>query len=357
VTAAALMIGVALVTFASVFAASANKTVSAQIDSRLIGQAVIQNGNGFSSFAPGAAQAAARVPGVNRVGTLRSSAGKLVRGGDEAQVRGIDPATLRALYKLPISSGPKDAVARLGTNGTILNKGFASAHHLRVGSTFALLTPLNRTTRLRVVALTDDSTGVAADITVPNPLVQSAFGVDRDDIVFVGYAPGTDATVVTARLKATLTREFPEVQTLTNGEFKNQQAGQIDQLLHIIFALLGLAIVVSLFGIVNTLVLSITERTRELALLRAIGTSRRQVRSMIRGESVIIALIGAILGTVLGVALAVLVSRPLHNLQFAFPLGTIVTVLILGVLAGVLAAIWPARRASKLDVLQSLAHE
>ena len=113
----------------------------------------------------------------------------------------------------------------------------------------------------------------------------------------------------------------------------------------------------SLFGIVNTLVLSITERTRELALLRAIGTSRRQVRRMIRGESVIIAMIGAILGTVLGVALAVLVSRPLDGLKFAFPVGSIIIVLILGALAGVFAAIWPARRASKLDVLASLAYE
>jgi putative ABC transport system permease protein len=272
-------------------------------------------------------------------------------------VRGIDPATLPELYRLPISSGPSDAVARLGTNGAILNKDFAASHKLRIGSPFRLLTPTSAIAPLHVVALTDDSTGVAADVTIPNALIAKSFGVTRDDIVFVGYASGVDQKAVTARLKAALTREFPEVQTLTNQEFKVQQAGQVDQLLHIIFALLGLAIIVSLFGIVNTLVLSITERTRELALLRAIGTSRRQVRRMIRGESVIIAMIGAILGTVLGIALAVLVSRPLHNLEFAFPLGDVIAVLILGALAGVMAAIWPARRASKLDVLASLSHE
>jgi putative ABC transport system permease protein len=192
---------------------------------------------------------------------------------------------------------------------------------------------------------------------IPNALIQRAFGVTRDDVVFAGFAPGADKAATTTRLKAALKRQYPEVETLTAKEFKDQQAGQVNQLLAIIFALLALAIIVSLFGIVNTLVLSITERTRELALLRAIGTSRRQVRRMIRGESVIIAMIGAILGTVLGVALAVLVSRPLHSLQFAFPLADIVVVLILGALAGVLAAIWPARRASKLDVLAGLAYE
>jgi putative ABC transport system permease protein len=357
VTAAALMVGVALVTFASVFAASANKTVSAAIDSRLTGQAVIQNNNGFSSFSADATRAAGQVPGVAKIAALRSSAGRLTPDGSKADVRGVDPATFSSLYRLPISSGPADAVSQLGLDGTVLDKDFAKSHKLKVGSRFSLRTPTDQVVGLHVVGLSDDSTGVSTDVMISNALIQSRFGVNRDDIVFVGYAPGSDDKAVTARLKAALEREFPETDTLTNKEFKDQQAGQINQLLGIIFALLGLAIIVSLFGIVNTLVLSITERTRELALLRAIGTSRRQVRRMIRGESVIIAMIGSILGTVLGVALAVLVSRPLHDLKFAFPVGSIIIVLILGALAGVFAAIWPARRASKLDVLASLSYE
>ncbi len=357
VTAAALMIGVALVTFASVFAASANKTVSAAIDSRLTGQAVVQNANGFSSFSADATRAAAGVRGVATVAALRTSAGKLVPRGTKVGVRGVDPTTTAALYKLPISSGPSDAISQLGLVNTILAKNFAKDHKLKVGSSLMLRTPTDQVVPLRVVGLSDDSTGVSTDVMISNALIQSKFGVTRDDIVFVGYEPGANEKAVTARLKATLDREFPETHTLTNKEFKDQQAGQINQLLSIIFALLGLAIVVSLFGIVNTLVLSITERTRELALLRAIGTSRRQVRRMIRGESVIIAMIGSILGTVLGVALAVLVSRPLPELKFSLPIGSIIVVLILGALAGVFAAIWPARRASKLDVLTSLSHE
>jgi putative ABC transport system permease protein len=144
---------------------------------------------------------------------------------------------------------------------------------------------------------------------------------------------------------------------LTDKEFKASVAGQVDQLLTLIYALLALAIIVSLFGIVNTLVLSVTERTRELGMLRAIGTSRRQVRRMVRYEAVITALIGSVLGAVLGVILAVLFTRPLDNFTLSFPIATLVVVLVLGGLAGVLAAVLPARRAARLNVLDALAYQ
>ena len=128
-------------------------------------------------------------------------------------------------------------------------------------------------------------------------------------------------------------------------------------MLALIYALLALAIIVSLFGIVNTLVLSITERTRELGMLRAIGTSRRQVRKMIRYEAIITAMLGGILGAVLGVVLALLVSQPLDDFKLAIPFGSLIVLLILSAVAGVFAAVLPARRASKLDVLEALAYE
>jgi putative ABC transport system permease protein len=125
------------------------------------------------------------------------------------------------------------------------------------------------------------------------------------------------------------------------------------------YVLLALAIVISLLGIITTLALSIHERTRELGMLRAVGMSRRQVRSLVRYESVITALIGAILGTILGVIFAALVSRPLadEGFELAYPIGTLLILLVLAALAGVLAAIWPARRAARLDILQALAYE
>ena len=152
---------------------------------------------------------------------------------------------------------------------------------------------------------------------------------------------------------------FPTAEVSNQQELKEKQEGQIDNLVHLIYALLALAIVVSLFGIANTLALSIHERTRELGMLRAIGMSRRQVRTMIRYEAVITALIGAILGMVLGVLFAALIAQPLKSEGFtlSYPIGTLVLLLVFAALAGVIAAIGPARRAARLDVLKALQYE
>ena len=160
-------------------------------------------------------------------------------------------------------------------------------------------------------------------------------------------------------IKQTVDRRYPTVDTLNQQELKDNQEEQINQLVAFFYVLLALAVVISLLGIVTTLALSIHERTRELGMLRAVGMSRRQVRRLVRYESVITALIGAILGTVLGVIFAALVSRPLadEGFELAYPIGTLLILLLLAALAGVLAAIWPARRAAKLDVLRALAYE
>jgi putative ABC transport system permease protein len=149
------------------------------------------------------------------------------------------------------------------------------------------------------------------------------------------------------------------VDTLNQQELKDNQEEQINQLVQFFYVLLALAIVISLLGIVTTLALSIHERTRELGMLRAVGMSRRQVRRLVRYESVITALIGAILGTILGVVFAALVSRPLadEGFELAYPIRTLIILLVLAALAGVLAAILPARRAARLDVLRAVAYE
>ena len=146
---------------------------------------------------------------------------------------------------------------------------------------------------------------------------------------------------------------------LTKDEFVERQEGQVNQLLALIYVLLALALLIALFGIVNTLFLTIHERTRELGMLRAIGTSRRQVKRMVRYEAVITALIGAVLGVVLGAIFAVLVTIPLKSEGFkiSIPVGTLLVLLVLALVAGIVAAIGPARRASRLDVLDALAYE
>jgi putative ABC transport system permease protein len=152
-------------------------------------------------------------------------------------------------------------------------------------------------------------------------------------------------------------QRFPQIEVLTKAEFKEDQGQQINGLLGLIYALLALSIIVSLFGIVNTLVLSITERTAELGMLRAIGTSRRQIRRMVRYESVITAMIGGILGLVLGLILAILVTQAIDEFSVSIPVVPLAIVLLLAGLAGVLAAVLPARRASRLNVLDALAYE
>jgi ABC-type antimicrobial peptide transport system permease subunit len=162
----------------------------------------------------------------------------------------------------------------------------------------------------------------------------------------------------TARLKLATT-SFPEVKVQTRDQFKAGQAAFINKLLNLLYALLGLSVIVSLFGIVNTLVLTVFERTRELGMLRAVGMTRRQVRQMIRHESIVTALIGATLGLVLGVFLAVLVTQALSSqgIVFAVPWRSVGLFVLAALLVGILAAIFPARHASRLNVLKALQYE
>jgi len=194
-------------------------------------------------------------------------------------------------------------------------------------------------------------------LTVTNAVLGAQFGITKDSTALVGYKPGANPTVTKAAIDAVLAARYPQVQAQTNAEFIKDTEDQVNQLLALIYALLLLSVIVSLFGIVNTLVLSISERTREIAMLRAIGTSRRQVRRIIRYEAVITALIGGILGAILGVLLAFLMSKAIDDFSFTLPIAQIIIVLILSGIAGVLAAVLPARRAAKLDVLEGLAYE
>jgi len=178
-------------------------------------------------------------------------------------------------------------------------------------------------------------------------------------VAVVSLKPGANVDDAKKQINTLLDKQFPTVDSLNQRELKDRQSRGFNQLLGLIYALLSLAVIVSIFGIVNTLVLTIHERTRELGLLRAVGMSRRQVRRLVRYESVITALIGAILGAALGIFFAIVVSRPIADEGFVLkiPVGSIVVFLILAAIAGVLAAIPPARRASRLDVLEALAYE
>ena len=359
VTAAALMIGLAVVTFVTVFAAGIKGSISSAIDDSFQGELVIRNSDGFSPISPLAASVARQVPGVEAVSTLRSAQAKLLgAGGGKPRVSALDRDAGRVLT-IDWTQGNPAILRRLTDREVILSKSFASDNGLDVGGKVRFLTQTGARPSFVVAGEFEDKAGLLGSAIVTHRVMARQFDQREDTLDFIKLGPGSNPEAVQARLTELTEAGFPTAEVENQGELKESQEEQINQLLGLIYALLGLAVIVSLFGIANTLALSIHERTRELGMLRAIGMSRRQVRTMIRYEAVITALIGAALGMVLGVIFAALIAQPLKDEGFtlSYPLGTLVLLLVFAAIAGVIAAIAPARRASRLDVLQSLQYE
>jgi putative ABC transport system permease protein len=358
VTAAALMIGLALVTFVTVFAAGLKSSVASVIDENFQGGIVIQNTDGFSPIPAGAATAARRVPGVALVATVRTIEAKLLSSGSKTRVSAPTPDIQRAL-SLEWRRGGPAALRRLRDGEAVVSEGLASDHRLAVGSRFRLLSQTGARPAFRVAGIFDSKLDYFGSVMVTQSVMRRAFDQTQDTVDFVIPEAGADPAQVQAALTAGAERAFPTAEVLNQQELKETREEQVNQLVNLFYALLILAMVIAVFGIANTLALSIHERTRELGMLRAIGMSRRQVRTMIRYEAVITALIGAILGMALGVLFATLIAQPLKDEGFtlSYPLGSLLALIIFAALIGVVAAIPPARRASRLDVLRSLQYE
>jgi putative ABC transport system permease protein len=361
ITAAALMIGLALVAFVTVFAAGLKSTVAQVVDENFAGGLVIQNSDGFSPIPNGAAKAARKVPGVAFVATIRGAQAKVVEGGRPGGTVQVNAPTrdIGETVNIEWKRGGPSALRNLRGSQAIVSDDFASAHGLALGDSFGLLTQTRAQPRFEVVGEFNSKLGVLGNVLVTQGVMARAFAQTQDLFDFVEVEPGADAARVQTLLTKGSEALFPVTEVLNQQELKESREEQIDQLVQLVYALLLFAILISLFGIANTLALSIHERTRELGMLRAIGMSRRQVRTMIRYEAVITALIGAILGMALGIVFATLIAQPLKSEGFtlSFPVGSLVLLLVFAAVIGVLAAILPARRASRLDVLQSLQYE
>jgi putative ABC transport system permease protein len=300
---------------------------------------------------------AAEVPGVKTVSSL-SYTGAEYKGKD-IRVSGLEPANVSDVLSLDWKQGSPETLRSLGADATVLDDAWAKSNDIDVGDRLSVRTPLEQSATLTVAGTIKDNADLLGNLVVPESTLRTDFGVREPSMTFVRLDRGADAAAIQDEISNRMKRRFATVEALNQQELKDNQEEQIQQLVGFFYVLLALAIVISLLGIVTTLALSIHERTRELGMLRAVGMSRRQVRRMVRYEAVITALIGAILGTILGVIFAALVSRPLadEGFELAYPVGTLVILLVLAALAGVLAAIWPARRAAKLDVLKALAYE
>jgi putative ABC transport system permease protein len=359
VTAAALMIGLAVVAFVTVFAAGIKSSIATAVDESFQGELVLQNSDGFTPISPRAAAVARQVPGVQLVSTMRAAEGRLLDGdGGDLRVTALD-RDAGAVIDIAWTEGDAATLRDLKEGEVVLDKSFASGNGLEVGDRARFLTQIGEKPSLRIVGEFEDKAELFGGAIVTRGLMASAFDQSDDTIDFVELAPGASAERVQARLSAAMDRDFPVVEVRNQQQLKENQETQINQLLGLIYALLALAVIVSLFGIANTLALSIHERTRELGMLRAIGMSRSQVRTMIRYEAVITALIGALLGMVIGVIFAALISQPLadEGFELSYPVDQLALMLVFAALAGVLAAIPPARRASRLKVLEALQYE
>jgi putative ABC transport system permease protein len=358
ITAAALMIGLALVAFVTIFAAGLKDSIAEAVDDTFQGDLVIQNTDGFSPIPPGAAPAAERERGVELVATLRGIEAEVAGDGEKTRVNALS-ANAGEVFELEWEEGGPEVLRDLRDGEAAVEDTFASDHDLEVGDPFRLLSQAGAQPRFRVAGIYESDIEIVGSVLVTQAVMAREFGQTQDTIDFVRLEQGASAEPVQRRLEALLERRFPTAEVVNQQELKELYENQVNDLLGLIYALLALAIVISLFGIANTLALSIHERTRELGMLRAIGMSRRQVRTTIRYEAVITALIGAILGMVLGLIFAVLIAQPLEDEGFTltFPIGSLVVLLFLAALAGVIAAIPPARRASRLDVLKALQYE
>jgi putative ABC transport system permease protein len=353
-TASALMIGLALVTLVSVLAAGLKTTFNNAVNSVFKGDYALTATDNFSPISVSSEQALTKVPGVNVVSGVRAGEGKAF--GSRIGVTGVS-SDIAKVITVNWQDGSQATPGQLGENGAFVSKDYAKSNQLSVGSPIAVEVPSGKTLHLVLKGIFAPPKGGSpyGDVTISTQRFDAAYQNPQNIFAFVDIAGGvTDAN--TAKLSAAL-NDFPDAKIASASEFKKNQEQGINTLLNLLYVLLSLSILISLFGIVNTLVLTVFERTRELGMLRAIGMTRRQVRRMIRHESIITALIGAALGIPVGVVLALMVGRAIKYPAFTIPVGTLVVFVIAAILAGLVAAIIPARRAGKLNVLEALQYE
>jgi putative ABC transport system permease protein len=347
-TASALMVGLALVAAMSVFGASLSKSATASVDDAVRADLLVTTGNGAGNFSNAVVAKAAAVPGVTQTTTIYG--GQFEIRNTLASLIAVSTQHLTDTVILRMASGSS---AALDQGDLLLDSTTAQSDHLSVGGTVPVAFARTGSSSMRIGGIFE-ANALIGKYLVSAAFFQSHFSTPLPAAMLLrtNGSGGVDQAVTNALAP------YPNVQVQTKAQFEQTQVKSVNQLLGLVYALLALAVLIALIGIVNTLMLSVFERTREIGLLRAVGMRRRQVRAMIRSEAVILAIFGAIIGIVIGTGLGIALVSSLKQqgiTDTVVPASSLVIFLLLAALLGLIAASWPARRAAKLDVLAAIA--
>jgi putative ABC transport system permease protein len=347
-TASALMVGLALVSATAVFGASLSRSATSSVDQAIsAGLILTPTGaeGGFSQLVP---RAAAAVPGVTAETTVY--AGRFEVRGLLESLTAVTTQNLSSTVILRMTSGTPPA---LDAGDLLIDSTTASNDHLSVGDTVPVRSAKTGPTTLRIGGIYQANALIGSYL-VSDAVFEAHYYSRHTPAAVLLTTSGSEAAVQNAMAA------YPDVQVQTRAQFEQSQASSVNQLLGLVYALLALAVLIALIGIINTLMLSVIERTREIGLLRAVGMRRRQVRSMVRSEAVILAVFGAIIGIVIGTLMGLALVAALRQQginETVVPVSNLIIFLVLAAVLGLLAATWPARRAGKLDVLAAIATE
>jgi putative ABC transport system permease protein len=352
-TASALMIGLGLVVFVAVFGASAKASTTAILERTLKADFILTSPT-LSGFSTAAADAMRPVPGVETVSELRQAEARIK--GSSAFLTGLDPATFSAVSEAGIVDGSLSDLAHPDTIAVFEDT--ANDNGWSVGDRIDVEFPATGHVALEVVGLYSEN-GLIGDYAVSLDTFEANVAQQLDVFVLIKAEDGADAATVQAGLEQAL-EPYPNIEVQDQAAFRDKYATFVNQVLNLITALLLFAVIIALFGVMNTLYLSIHERTRELGLLRAVGLTRGQTRSMVRWEAVIISVMGALFGVVIGIAFGWALQQALAPQGFTelgIPAGQLALYVVFSAVLGVLFAMAPARRAAKLNVLEAIAYE
>jgi putative ABC transport system permease protein len=355
-TASALMIGLALITFVAIFAKGIRSEFEGAVNQLFVANYTITATNTFTPIDSTVGNSLPGKPGVQAVTPIRAGSGRYLGGNHD--VTAVSP-NMAIGVNVDWKAGNASVPRRLGTTGFFTDDDYAKSHHLHLGSPVTVEFPSGKKVGLKLLGIYKKPSGGSpfAEITISTKLFDRENPRPRDLMVLIN-TPGGVNDANTATLKKDVAT-FADAKVQTRDQFKSNFEKPINQLLNLLFALLALSVIVSLVGIVNTLVLTVFERTREIGMLRAVGMTRRQVRMMIRYESIVTSLMGAALGIGVGTFLALLITHALKSqgIAFAFPWLQVFYFVLAAIVVGILAAVLPARRAARLNVLEALQYE